>query len=106
LIGTHETGHIREMKDLPDPRGARPAARIQAPPTAFGIDGLVALGVGVTAVACLYFASAVLIPITLAILLSFLVAPLVDSLARLKLGHVASVLPCSFRCRSSRCSAR
>jgi predicted PurR-regulated permease PerM len=79
------------MKDLPDPRGARPAARIQAPPAAFGIDGLVALGVGVTVVACLYFASAVLIPITLAILLSFLVAPLVDSLARLKLGHVASV---------------
>ena len=68
------------MKDLTDPRSARPAARIQAPAAAFGIDGLVALGVGVTAVACLYFASAVLIPITLAILLSFLVAPLVDSL--------------------------
>ncbi|MFM0717401.1 AI-2E family transporter [Paraburkholderia strydomiana] len=79
------------MKDIPDPRGARPATRIQAPAAAFGIDGLVALGVGVTVVACLYFASAVLIPITLAILLSFLVAPLVDSLARLKLGHVASV---------------
>jgi len=79
------------MKDSIDPRAARPAARIQAPPAAFGVDGLVALGVGVTAVACLYFASAVLIPITLAILLSFLVAPLVDSLARLRLGHVASV---------------
>ncbi|MFM0725653.1 AI-2E family transporter [Paraburkholderia strydomiana] len=79
------------MKDIPDPRGGRPATRIQAPAAAFGIDGLVALGVGVTVVACLYFASAVLIPITLAILLSFLVAPLVDSLARLKLGHVASV---------------
>jgi predicted PurR-regulated permease PerM len=79
------------MKDLPDPRIARPAARIQAPPAAFGIDGLIALAVGVTVVACLYFASAVLIPITLAILLSFLVAPLVDSLARFRLGHVASV---------------
>jgi predicted PurR-regulated permease PerM len=79
------------MKDFPDSRGARPAARIQAPPAAFGIEGLIALGVGVTVVACLYFASAVLIPITLAILLSFLVAPLVDALARLKLGHVASV---------------
>ncbi|MFL9962309.1 AI-2E family transporter [Paraburkholderia sediminicola] len=78
------------MKDFPDPRVARPAARIQAS-AAFGIDGLVALAVGVTVVACLYFASAVLIPITLAILLSFLVAPLVDALARLKLGHVASV---------------
>ena len=79
------------MKDIPDPRVARPAARIQAPPAAFGIDGLIALAVGVMLVACLYFASAVLIPITLAILLSFLVAPLVDSLARFKLGHVASV---------------
>jgi predicted PurR-regulated permease PerM len=79
------------MKDSTDSRSARPAARIPAAPAAFGIDGLVALGVGVTAVACLYFASAVLIPITLAILLSFLVAPLVDALARLRLGHVASV---------------
>ncbi|ASW00997.1 AI-2E family transporter [Paraburkholderia aromaticivorans] len=79
------------MKDIPDPRGVRPAARIQAPPTAFGLDSLIALAVGVTVVACLYFASAVLIPITLAILLSFLVAPLADALTRLRLGHVASV---------------
>ncbi|MEA3087990.1 MAG: hypothetical protein QOC89_5687 [Paraburkholderia sp.] len=80
------------MKDFPDPRGARPAARIHAPPAAFGIDGLIAIAVGVTIVACLYFARAVLIPITLAILLSFLVAPLANALGRLKLGHVASVL--------------
>ncbi|MEZ0604122.1 AI-2E family transporter [Paraburkholderia sp. IW21] len=79
------------MKEFPDPRDARPAARIQAPPPAFGIDGLIAIAVGVTVVACLYFARAVLIPITLAILLSFLVAPLANSLGRLKLGHVASV---------------
>jgi predicted PurR-regulated permease PerM len=79
------------MKDIPQPRGVRPAARIQAPATAFGLDSLIALAVGVTVVACLYFASAVLIPITLAILLSFLVAPLADALARLRLGHVASV---------------
>jgi predicted PurR-regulated permease PerM len=79
------------MKDFPDPRGTRPAARIQAPPAAFGVDGLIATAVGVTLVACLYFARAVLIPITLAILLSFLVAPLANTLGRLKLGHVASV---------------
>ncbi|WP_233835574.1 AI-2E family transporter [Paraburkholderia sp. ZP32-5] len=79
------------MKDTPEPRGASPAARIPAAVGAFGVEGLVTLIVGVTAVACLYFASAVLIPITLAILLSFLVAPLVDALARLRLGHVASV---------------
>jgi predicted PurR-regulated permease PerM len=79
------------MKDIPQPRGVRSAARIQAPATAFGLDSLIALAVGVTVVACLYFASAVLIPMTLAILLSFLVAPLADALTRLRLGHVASV---------------
>jgi predicted PurR-regulated permease PerM len=77
--------------EFPEPRGVRPATRIQAPAAAFGIDGVIALAVGVTVVACLYFARAVLIPITLAILLSFLVAPLADSLGRLKLGRVASV---------------
>lgn len=79
------------MNDSPDPRGARPATHIQAAPAAFRIDSLISLAVGVTVVACLYFASAVLIPITLAVLLSFLVAPLVDALGRLRLGHVASV---------------
>ncbi|APA88857.1 AI-2E family transporter [Paraburkholderia sprentiae WSM5005] len=79
------------MNDTPEPRGTRPAARIPAASAAFGIEGLVTFGVGVIAVACLYFASAVMIPITLAILLSFLVAPLADALSRLKLGRVASV---------------
>jgi len=79
------------MKDIPEPRGVRPAAHIRAPATAFGLDSLISLAVGVTVVACLYFASAVLIPITLAILLSFLVAPLANALMRLRLGHVASV---------------
>ncbi|MFP4891534.1 AI-2E family transporter [Paraburkholderia sp. EG304] len=79
------------MNDTPEPRATSPAARIQAASAAFGIEGLVTFVVAVIAVACLYFASAVMIPITLAILLSFLVAPLADALARLKLGHVASV---------------
>jgi predicted PurR-regulated permease PerM len=79
------------MTDTPEPRATSPAARIPAASTAFGIEGLVTFGVAVIAVACLYFASAVMIPITLAILLSFLVAPLADALSRLKLGHVASV---------------
>jgi predicted PurR-regulated permease PerM len=79
------------MNDTPEQRGTSPAARIQAASAAFGIEGLITFGVAVIAVACLYFASAVLIPITLAILLSFLVAPLADALARLRLGHVASV---------------
>lgn len=78
------------MKDFNDPRVARPATRIAAS-TALGIEGLITLAVGVTLVAALYFARDVLIPITLAILLSFLVAPLANFLLRLRLGHVASV---------------
>jgi predicted PurR-regulated permease PerM len=79
------------MKDFPEPSRGRHPTRIDAPPAAFGLDALIALAVGAGLVACLYFARAVLIPMTLAILMSFLVAPLVKSLGRLKLGHVASV---------------
>jgi predicted PurR-regulated permease PerM len=78
------------MKDFDDPRLSRPATRITAS-TALGIEGLITLAVGVTVVAALFFARDVLIPITLAILLSFLVAPLANFLLRAKIGHVASV---------------
>ena len=43
-------------------------------------------------VAALYFAQDVLIPLALAMLLSFLLAPLVNRLERWKLGRVPSVL--------------
>ncbi|WP_165491022.1 AI-2E family transporter [Lichenihabitans psoromatis] len=43
-------------------------------------------------VATLYFGREVLVPITLALLLAFLLAPLVALLRRLRLGHVPSVL--------------
>ena len=78
------------MRDFDDPRLTRTATRI-APSTTLGIEGLITLAVGVLAVAALYFARDVLIPITLAILLSFLVAPLANALLRIRLGHVASV---------------
>jgi predicted PurR-regulated permease PerM len=48
--------------------------------------------VGVAVVAGLYFGRDVLVPIAIAVLLSFVLAPLVDRLVRLKLGRVASVL--------------
>ena len=51
--------------------------------------GIVATG---TVLAILYFARGVLIPITLAILLSLLISPLVRSLRRLGLGATSSVL--------------
>ena len=46
----------------------------------------------VVAVAALYFGREVLVPITLAVLLSFVLAPVVDLLRRLWLGRVPSVL--------------
>src|SRR3984957_12721215 len=53
-----------------------------------------ALGIMATVsiVALLYFARGVLVPITLAIILSLLIAPLVRVLRRLRLGQTLSVL--------------
>jgi len=57
-----------------------------------GLSGLLTLAVAVVAVAGLYLGRTVLIPITLAVLLSFLLAPLVGLLRRIHLGRVLSVL--------------
>ncbi len=64
------------------PKAKIPAAETLKP------EGLLGLAVGVVVVAALYFAREVLIPITLAILLSFVLAPLVRLLRR---GHVPRV---------------
>ena len=55
-------------------------------------NGLLSLAVGVVVVAALSLAREVLIPITLAVLLSFVLAPLVGLLRRLKIPKVLSVL--------------
>jgi predicted PurR-regulated permease PerM len=57
-----------------------------------GLHGLLFIAVAVVVVAGLYLGRSVLIPITLAILLSFLLAPLVTLLRRFYLGRVPSVL--------------
>ncbi len=62
-----------------------------APAEIPGSPGLLFVAVGVVAVAVLYLAGSVLIPITLAVLLSFLLAPLVNLLRRLYFGRVLSV---------------
>jgi len=48
--------------------------------------------IAVAVIAALYFARDVLVPITLAVLLSFVLAPVVGALTRLHLGRAASVL--------------
>jgi len=79
------------MSDVPAaPTAPSPA---QVPPANVpGVNGLLSLAVGVVVVAGLYFAREVLIPITLALLLSFVLTPLVALLHRARLPRVPAVL--------------
>src|ERR1700722_6812328 len=78
------------MSALPNPPDRRTTE--VAPAEVPGLHGLLFIAVAVVVVAGLYLGRSVLIPITLAILLSFLLAPLVALLRRLYLGRVLSVL--------------
>jgi predicted PurR-regulated permease PerM len=62
------------------------------PADAPGLTGLLGLAIGVVIVSALYFAREVLIPITLAILLSFVLAPVVALLRRASVPRVPSVV--------------
>jgi len=68
-----------------------PPARVEPAETP-GLTGLLTLAVGVVAIAGLYLGRDVLVPIALAVLLSFLLAPLANLLRRLYLGRVGSVM--------------
>ncbi len=57
-----------------------------------GVNSLLTLAVGVVVVGALYLARDVLIPVTLAVLLSFLLAPIASLLRRARLPRTASVL--------------
>ena len=78
---------------MPDaiPSQAKPPAQVTLPGLPHAASTL-ALQVGVVVVAALYFAKEVLIPVTLAILLAFILAPVVELLRRVKLGKVPAVL--------------
>ncbi|MHC2109142.1 AI-2E family transporter [Methylobacterium sp. CM6246] len=62
------------------------------PPLVPGLRGLLTLAVGVVLVAALYFGREVFIPLVLAVLLSFVLGPVVNLLRRLSLGRVPSVI--------------
>lgn len=69
---------------------ASPDPVLPAPmPTA---PGQTAIIVGIAVVAALYFGREVLIPVTLAFLLTFILSPLVELLRRVWLGHITSVV--------------
>ena len=70
-------------------RPQAPAVVAAATPTT---SGLMTLAVGVVVVAALYVGQAVLIPIMLAVLLSFVLAPVVDGLRRLRVPKALAVL--------------
>jgi predicted PurR-regulated permease PerM len=57
-----------------------------------GLRALTSLVTGVVVIGALYFGRAVLMPITLAVLLSFVLAPFATALRRAGLGHVPSVI--------------
>ncbi len=76
----------RNFPQVPPPRARVPAA--EAPRS----EKLLGLAVGVVVVVALYLGREVLIPITLAVLLSFLLAPLVALLRRLRLPKIPAVL--------------
>ena len=63
-----------------------------SPPETPGLSGLLTLAIGVVVVAGLYFGKDVLLPIVLAVLLSFVLAPVVGLLERVLPRAVAAVL--------------
>ena len=73
------------------PVASRPS-HIVEPARVPGLEGLLSLSVGVVAITALSLGREVLIPITLAVLLSFVLAPLVRLLRRARIGRTGSVL--------------
>ena len=72
------------------PAQPRPA---QVQPSAVpGLRGLLTLAIGVVVVAALYFGHAVFVPLVLAVLLSFVLGPVVNLLRRMRLGRAPSVV--------------
>jgi predicted PurR-regulated permease PerM len=62
------------------------------PPNAPGLKILTGLAVGAAIVAALYFGQEVLLPVTIAVLLSFVLSPLVNGLRKLNISHVVAVV--------------
>ncbi len=73
------------------PRSPFPTSEV-APAETPGPHGVMTLAVAVVVLAALYFGREVFIPIVVAVLLAFVLAPLVDLLRRLRLGRVPSVV--------------
>ncbi len=77
---------------VPHPGSAAGRRNRVFPPSTPTIHTLASVITGVAVVCALYFGRAVLIPITLSVLLSFLLAPLVNTLRRVRLPEFLSIL--------------
>src|SRR5450631_2973480 len=77
------------MPETPSPLARRPVQVASAEPPS--LTALLTLAIFVVVVAVLYLAREVLMPVTLAVLLSFVLAPLANLLRSLRLGRVPSV---------------
>ncbi len=76
----------------PAPSPAPPPETEIEPPNLPGVSGLMTLAVGVVVLAGLYVGKEVFLPVVLAILLAFVLAPFVDLMRRWHLGRVPSVI--------------
>lgn len=74
------------------PNAGAPAPTDIQPVAAPTSEAMFALQVGVVVVAALYLGQDVLVPITVAVLLSFVLTPLVSLLRKTKIGRIASVV--------------
>ena len=78
---------------LPDLSSVPPGpAQVEPPPPTPGLRGLTGLAVGVVIVFALYFGKDVLLPVTLAVLLSFALSPLVTLLRRIHIPRAIAVV--------------
>src|ERR1051326_440919 len=85
--------HIQTVERPPAALASSPATPVQvSPPSGPDLVTLVMVALGIVVVAALYLAREVLIPITLAILLSFVLGPVVSLFRRLHLPRVPAVL--------------
>ena len=82
----------RTLIEVPRPAERRVGAAQVAPAQVPGLSGLLGLAIGVVVIAGLYFAKDILIPVTLAILLSFVLSPIVALLRRWRLPKAPAVL--------------
>ena len=74
------------------PSSPEPPQTAIAPAETPSVAGLMTLAVGAVTVAALYFGREVFVPIVLAILFSFVLAPFVSLLRRLRVGRVPAVI--------------